>query len=435
MPSDLFERLPAEILLPVLKQLPEITSLSHVLKASPHVYRFFETYGVEIFESILTSGTIHQYTSAIIRIVTMLRSSTLPPDVLDLESFEDMYVYETQMLRYPDQGVRIPLRLSPATPAATLRGIMASHCKNERLMVSCLKFYLDRFRPLRPLHVEEPEQCREEYEWRGVDSRIASEFVGSWEVKPEVCPAEVSDIGPPTWIEEQRVLRALWRNQLFLQLKTGATDGTLSSVWPKRSIQAISRYEDATSLWCFGGRMADPNFVHGDMSFSYHTSRFAVENELVRSTLEYAAEKSQDIARPEFLQVERDWPIPERTRQVDDEEEIGSHTSYVAEFFQELSGEEGQHDMGVAASPLQHVPWKPFRRLGFAIWCHDRMSGYGFIVAFDPVRHYHLFNVSHASRTMAWKSVLSQEEVLELERVNKQWQDEYLKDTQESQAI
>ncbi|KAI0973593.1 hypothetical protein F4678DRAFT_459073 [Xylaria arbuscula] len=294
MASYLLERLPPEILLPILKQLPDLTSLSRLLRASPKVYRFFEIYGVEIFEAILTSGTIHKYPSAIIRIVTMLRSSTLPPDVKDLSSFRDMYVYETQLLRYERQEVRPPLRLSSETPTTVLRGILASHCKNECLMISCLKFYLDRFRPLGPLHVIDPNAWQN-YEWHGVEDVPASEFVGSWEVKPPVRPAEVRDIGPPTWVEEPRVLRALWRNQLFLQLKISANDGALYSVWPENSVRGISRYDDATSLWCFGGYMADPRFNdgkcwHGNVPFRYWSGDFAVENERVRSTVEYAAE-------------------------------------------------------------------------------------------------------------------------------------------------
>ncbi|KAI1290529.1 hypothetical protein F5Y03DRAFT_388793 [Xylaria venustula] len=428
MASDLLERLPPEILLPILKQLPELTSLYRLLRASPKVCRLFETYGVEIFEAILNSGIIHKYTSAIIRIVAMLRSSTLPPDVKDLSSFIDMYVYETQLLRYERQEVRPPLRLSPATPTTVLRGIMVSHCKNECLMISCLKFYLDRFRPLKPLHVVDPNEW-ENYEWHGVEEVPASEFIGSWEVKPPVRPAEVRDIGPPTWVEEQRVLRAFWRNQLFLQLKIGATDGTLSSVWPENSVRGISRHDDATSLWCFGGYMADPDFDdgrcwHANVSFYYWTGDFAVENELVRSALEYAAENRQDIIHPEFSQVERDWPTSKPTQR--EVEELDSYTSFAAEYFQQLSGKDGEHNMSYAASPLQHVPWSPFRRLGFAIWCRNRLSNYGFTAVVDAsYRNYYI--ISHASATMAWKSLLSHEEVLELERVNKEWQDKYLK--------
>ncbi|KAI0149507.1 hypothetical protein GGR57DRAFT_473602 [Xylariaceae sp. FL1272] len=425
---DLLQRLPPEVFLPILKQLPDFQSLSRLLRASPYAYHCFEQFGVEIFEALLTSGVCHRYTSNIIRLVAMLRTNALPLEVKDLESLLDLYVYDTQELCYEKEPVRQPLCLSPGTPATVLRAILSSHCTIERRMVSCLNFYLDRFRSLQPLHVAEPEDSREEYEWLGVNSRVASEFVGSWEVNPTTRPAEVCDIGPPTWTEQQRVLRVLWLNELVSQLKSKAAHGSLSSGLP--GWITLPHLNDATDMWQFGGWMADPSIgegdhAHGNSDSTYSTQIFSLENELVKSVLEYAAETRKNTDSSKLsARDERNWPTPRPSEKMGENYEVSLDTSLTAEQFQLLSGHEDEHMMYDWASPLQHVRWEPFRRQGFAIWCDERMARSGFLPVSEHSDKYS--RVSDASVAMAWKSVLSEEEVRELHRINKERQDECL---------
>ncbi len=45
--------------------------------------------------------------------------------------------------------------------------------------------------------------------------------------QPVKKPFPIHDLGPPTWVEEQRVLRAFWRMQLFHDLERAAANGSI----------------------------------------------------------------------------------------------------------------------------------------------------------------------------------------------------------------
>ena len=63
---------------------------------------------------------------------------------------------------------------------------------------------------------------------------------------PHMQRYQPQDSGPPTWAEEQRVYRALWRLQLFFDLQQAAaldlqqsTSAMSNLNWPQRDLQSL----------------------------------------------------------------------------------------------------------------------------------------------------------------------------------------------------
>lgn len=428
--ESVWETLPVEISLSILKELPDLSSLHCLLNASPAATRVFETHGAEIIEAHLTSGTIHKFTCAIIRIAVHLRSGIVPPGLSGWDSFLDLYAYETTEFRHkPPRWTQPPLKLTPGDfSASVLRSIVASHYHHERLMINCLATYLERFRVLLPTHLVDKD-----FYWEGIfygpdgitDNGVMSEYVGSWQQQPPVRPVARHDIGPPTWCEEQRVLRGAWRVQLYEDLKNSKATGLLNS-WPL----------DKTGRWtgpnldavCAPGRNAsillyiEPiNLIQGwgnDPDVAMQNVQ--VEEELISSVMEYTeAVRAVDSGASDRPQLtSRTWPEPVPSQK--DISEVEWCTSNTALAFQDVAGLEEDHQMS-PSSPVQHVPFDFYRRRGFAIWCDARMAGYGLwrpegqaLVKSDW---------SFSTLLQAWRSVLTEDELKEVARLNQAYED------------
>ena len=72
------EYLAPEILLKIIIQLPDLASLDSAVRASPIIFRVFDKYAVEIIEAVLSSGHTDGHIRVTIRVIALIRSSTLP---------------------------------------------------------------------------------------------------------------------------------------------------------------------------------------------------------------------------------------------------------------------------------------------------------------------------------------------------------------------
>lgn len=422
-PKPHWETLPAEICLSILKQLPDLTALRNFLIASPAASRIFDTYAADIFEAHLASGTLHHYSCALIRLSAYLRSGIIPAGVSSLKDFTNLCMHETTGNRYePPKWTLPPLRLlqpsgAAAVSASVLRGVLASHHRNEQLAIGCLNTYLRRFRALEPRHVVDPGFIFTT-EAPGPDG---SEYLGAWRMQPETALFPKRDVGPPTWCEEQRMFRAAWRVEVFKDLKAAAAAGHLSN-WAAddhKMLQIYTAanwlYNDATTL--IGGLLGDPSPL---MQF------IDVEHELVYTMLDYLEGIEAAVGNVVFP-TSRTWPVPVPSQQ--DVLEVEDYTSAMALVFQRVHWEENGHIYSTIVSPLQHVPWDYYRRRGFAIWCEARMVGYGLVFTqfcLPDVAATNDSDWSLGSIWMAWKSVLTEEELAFVDQVNERFQAEGL---------
>ncbi len=144
-----------------------------------------------------------------------------------------------------------------------------------------------------------------------------------------------------------------------------------------------------------------PPELQYDDYYEPHPSEQAtlLEDELFWSVLEYMKEDARAIAHPGCsLKTARDWPVP--SEKPDDWESVSWPNSASHIFYHKV----GQDD----SSPLRHIPFEPYRRLGFAIWCHKRMCCYGFMPS-AWIRDEKRFMPNCFGRNSvfnAWKSIL-----------------------------
>lgn len=435
------ETLPSDLTLSILKHVPDLSTLYCLVEASPAASRVFELNAAQVIESAFASGHLHEFTCAIIRIVAYVRCGALLPGVSNMHDFDNFYRHETTELRYdPPLWTEPPLRLvSGVVPGSVLRGILASHYHNESLMVGCLVTYLARFRAIQPMHLVDqdfvwtsgyppspstsPSSSRSASPRPEADpSSTANKYVGAWQLQPASQPFMRHDIGPPTWCEEQRVLRALWRVQLTNDLRVAETTDKLEDGWPLRL------YMRGLTLTPWVSGSVDP-IQRPDLEPQLWQQLINVEDELAATVVDYArniAATTSDLRQ----HTERDWPIPIPTQK--DLLEVECYTSAMALEFEDVKLEDddiGHHNLWDMCSPLQHVPWEFFRRRGFAIWCEARMLGYGLLSATFCVPEGESrkgANYSFGSVLMAWKSVLTEEEFAEVARRNRLLEDEML---------
>lgn len=258
------------------------------------------------------------------------------------------------------------MKITSQVPANILRVILVTHRKITCLTISCLSFYLKRFKPLRPSHLADDKYFFESQDIF-VDGEF-SHFYPAWQKWPAVTPCPVVDIGPPTWVEEQRVLRAFWRVQLVHDMRS------LRDIadWDFMNLDGMSvvGLYDVPTQDLEGQCYIEPTIFQQDG---------LLEHELIWAAVEYMEEERQAIETRTFLETKRDWQVP--TPQVARESDIlDDDTSDTYTLFCRMSRSWTQHPTGGQCSLSQHVSFTPFRRLGFAIWGSERMSKYGFLL-------------------------------------------------------
>ena len=347
------ECLAPEILLNIVTRLPDLVSLDSLLGASPASFRLFDNNAVEITEAILSTGFICGHIRVIIRIIALIRSSTLP--IHNLSEFQNKIIREA--LRYSSRVRRsregfAPEYLAKDTKSAIIRSILATARLLTWVSLDCLKFYLVRFKALRP-----DQLVNDKYKF--YSTAIASgdkDYIPAWQSRPKGRKFDVRDVGPPSWIEEQRVTRAFWRLQLIYDLKTAAANSLLS--WPEKEIEALNNSEPVNF---YGPEM---HLAQGE----YEPN--PPEYEEINSIIEYTQEvQGQDpaihlahsrlwlsqMSRPR--EVQRDWPIPAPGRK-DWRKLVDPSPGCIFYFTVTYSVNAGIY------SPLKFVPFDLFRRFG-----------------------------------------------------------------------
>lgn len=208
------ELLPPEILLPIITSLPGLDTLWNLLRISPHVWRLFNDHALSIIEGILSGPNVILPSAIVeaIRAVILARLKALP--------FRNLREFQVRFLRrvFPvwklacDKGKENFITLGPellsttASPVVVLRSVITITHQIFALSQACLTSYLERLRDpsFRPLHSLDPE-LRYTHGY-GSDRK----WVPASDLVFKGTSAKVVDAGQPIWVEEMRVVRALW---------------------------------------------------------------------------------------------------------------------------------------------------------------------------------------------------------------------------------
>jgi hypothetical protein len=220
---DVFGRLPREILLQLMKVSAGLSPLWSLINASPACSDLFDDCALEILEAVMAAtvpSTIQCRMRATFRWSILGRPPTLDDtrNIISLSSIG--YVALTLTESDTVHGVELPRRF-----------LSLAH-KIHLLSHACFDYYIEASLSMRPSYLVKmgPLQKHVPGEHRLLRYRSKYDTAESKAYLP-------NSTGPPSWVEEHRVLKALWLLQYFFQLKTEAYTGRLA--WPTDDLSQI----------------------------------------------------------------------------------------------------------------------------------------------------------------------------------------------------
>lgn len=187
---DLFQLLPAPILLMVIKSMPDLQSLYLLVQASTIAAGIFEDCPSEIVETVL-SHLPEELRQIIYAVAIALTDSSTHFDAAD-DSLPTDYDLLLQVSIGEKSGIPLPSGVS----ASTVSGLLRLACRMHQIAATFPRAYIDRVNSLKPSHLLNPKDCL---------------FNGPSGDYPEGRRDTPQQTGPASWVEQYRVVRALWR--------------------------------------------------------------------------------------------------------------------------------------------------------------------------------------------------------------------------------
>ncbi|KAK2616720.1 hypothetical protein QQS21_000332 [Conoideocrella luteorostrata] len=420
------ECLPAEIYLQIFVLVPDLVSLDSLLRASPVAYRVFDNHAVEITDAVLDSGYTFGHTRVLFRIIALIRSGTLP--ISSLWDFRHRVLKPSMVYRWRVRGCiggLTPEKLDQNTTPAVIKSILATARHINCLALDCLAVLLARFRALQPEHLADPTAITYQPWVRCAENG----FSPLWESRPNAVRFQVTDLGHPSWGEEQRVLRAFWRLQLIYDLKRAATRGQLqwsqTDLTDLEQVAAISppdwrQFDDVKIRLYeipFGPSSLYDASMHriiGEEGSSVHP-----EIEEILSVLDYigdayGARFARTLAEGKQnysvlngpREIQRLWPLPGPCKGKEWKPivypSIGVNYNFRGLSIFAIP------EKSAISSKRRVLSFDPYRRVGFAFWSNERMMSHGLHMA--PKE----YSPGHVG--FAWLSILSPEEITRVKR-------------------
>jgi len=366
-----FEGLATETILAVLNHITDLATLHSLINASPVVFRLFKEYGVEITESVLISGSITKRIPEIIRLIALIRSSSLP--IHGLQEFHERVVLQS-MIQQRSQDAFLPRSFPTGTPHVILRSILASAHRISRLTPDCLRHYLNQLATI------EPEALVDEnfHYWLG--HRPGHATIAAWKMRPEGRKVAIGKLEPPSWAEVQRVERAFWRVQFFYDLKIAAAKSIID--WPREDIERLEEMEEPRDLY------NKPSLAENE---EINTIVDYIQRLRIRDRSGSQHVRWFQLPSPHF-ELAKDSPMP--AFWADDHDDLLIPAPAYSQWRSLSSRKE---------LPLRYVPFEPFKKLGFALWSRERMASLGFMNPNNPkdgarsIEYY----------AFTWKSILT----------------------------
>ncbi|GAM84658.1 hypothetical protein ANO11243_026570 [Dothideomycetidae sp. 11243] len=422
------DTLPLEILLNIVHQISELDTLANLLVASPSAWRLFGQFGPKILNRCLDSTYIDKDTKTTIRIIAYIREGCLPVNNLgDLRRLVTndsithgccrgghktiinnigAQVYEGHEWFMHEQEIFSPARLPKECDCATVRGILASFRRITFLTMDCLNTHLQRFRQLRPRCAEDPDYSDKDLDMSGICNG-----------NPPSVPVPRRDVGLPTWLEEQAVLRAFWRLQFVNDLRRALTHGVLKN-WDDAQIAQLNSLS-IPDVYDF----AELNYDIEAASYCFDADLMGTqiaEHSLILMALEHMDRNPRVMPSTSWARVGPIFhpPLPNpdcpEHMQWTEQKELSTHWSEgLRRFtctFDRLCGLDHESES---------VLLPPFQRLGLPIWSAERLDGYGLTSSggvFSGQRGLHL---------VTWVSILGNEDVArfiaEEKRIKSEW--------------
>ncbi|KAF3067713.1 hypothetical protein CFAM422_008534 [Trichoderma lentiforme] len=228
------EHIPEKILLQIISHLPGLDTLWNLLTASPRSLRLFNSQALTIIENIFSSpnSLLPPKIQEIIRAVILTRAGALPFKSRDELRYQ--FIHHKVPMRTIKDKTCIPFgpdRLIAADiPVSILRSVVATAHHISALTHACLSFYLGQvYNPsiFAPQHAQTPLPL---YKIRG-SNPLETDKTPAWHQVFVGMPYKVANAGPPSWVEEMRVTRAVWLIQLVGDVRSFVFFNFSTSGW------------------------------------------------------------------------------------------------------------------------------------------------------------------------------------------------------------
>lgn len=333
---DPFIHIPSPVLLDLVKLLNDFTSLENLLKASPCVASLFDECSSEIVEAVGYS-TMPSQIKHLVLTIAKIRAPTFPSS--------EAINFFTDCLETPKQTHPEKLR---SLPTASLRDLVSVLANIQRLAYSTIlglhrRIMNTEFRCLR-----DP--------FTGINMPKRTIYVPR-------------DAGPPSPVEEFRVMKALVRLQLFFDLvqKIPDTPWPVESGAPARALKDLQPHDFWNAV------------IHSEAEQMNAVNSYLQENtpgnpKHLLAALPTSPSKTMAIAWPPPTCD----PIPESViERLDESQEFGElgHMDgkvYISAYMMALF-----RTTSYAMEHENHQALILYRRLGLYIWSHRRMAGLG----------------------------------------------------------
>jgi hypothetical protein len=386
---DAFGQLPEELRIKIIKLSPDPLSLRNLAHASPAMGRVLDRYALEILEVVL-DVTVPVQTRRLMGAVLKARFSCFPASLS-----------EAQKVAKTDSTVATDEMRSSGMDraAAAVRSLLATAENVHAWSYACLEHLIRISMQLRPSTLIETGRgrtTREQFE----NAESAKDYMPQY-------------TGPPSWVEEQRMIKSFWRLQFFLELQSAGNEGRLGTHWLGQEIEALSKsspdgFYDACDEDAFydafdHGReqiLTACDFLSAVTSGAI-TSVAAITNNANRlPTIRWTTGTVPRCccAEPPSFECNKDFFF-QGPKNLDT-----TPMSYKFQCFMSICDQ--FEDSGPV---LLAFPFQPWRKYGFAIWDCKRMADLGMR---DPKGKSFLRN--RVKYSFRWFSILTKEELRNL---------------------
>jgi hypothetical protein len=395
---DPFQTLPFEVMESILKLITDLPTLHSLHNASPHVaYLLHEGVNLSVFFETILAHSPQQIRSLIRTIVhlhTYPINSNNNPLPKDYDTFTNPFDHRFHRGQIIPRGYG-DIVLPKATPPSVLCRILGLSRRVHQLTHACLHSMISRCNALQPQRLADP---------RFIFDRSSSvDFLMKKLQRAEGEPIQPVDCGPPCWIEEQRVARAVWRLVLFHELQDAVVTRRLLR-WSIADVKRLQSLE-ADEFWA--------SFLYLD-----------VDGHELKTVLEWIIDNvSNGSLRPwgdtSTLESENsDHCCPHVTPPMA-EAERHKQTQALR------CSAPGIYLGSIVApsrlsSPLRFVDFAIFRPNGFAIWELERMAALGFLGYERNDPKYSKPGLSESNLFYTWRSILTEQQKKELEMTQRE---------------
>ncbi|KAJ5586767.1 uncharacterized protein N7459_002532 [Penicillium hispanicum] len=381
---DPFAALPWFILRDILCLLPDLPTLHRASQSSRAVSGFLRRTGA--FPHVVETIIAHKDRAQGVNPKVQLYLRTLvyvwwrgSPDAAADDnplpaSFEDVAYFIGKSC--PD-GKTLPTGFgdSPiprSTPSAVLYRLLELSTQLRQTAHACFHDWMARCRALKP---ERRENQRAEFSHLYCHPR------------PRGVPITPVDIGPPSWLEEQRLIRAILRYHLFWELKAAVTTGILSADRDNMDL-ALFAENDIQTFWCGATSTPIPR-LRAD-----HGTQFKAV---------FAWLQQQRPIGPESLYCCPELtPLSAKQLQLPDDSQMSFVPGYV-----------WMRKINKGRSPMRNLDRTIFQQLGFDFWDEERLVALGFMV---PLNGKSTSPGSHRDEQdlwYRWSSILTESQWIE----------------------